>query len=87
MFSLIWIMPPRVMTQSAGRPAVESLLEGESGTVKRERVGVVSSSLVNPLELAMIEKYVYGLALQTVEIGSGSNGAKRLCRMQCRFSG
>nr|GEV60589.1 retrotransposon protein, putative, Ty3-gypsy subclass [Tanacetum cinerariifolium] len=28
MFSLVWIMPPRVMTRSAGRPAVESLGEG-----------------------------------------------------------
>ncbi|GKE94307.1 hypothetical protein Tco_1579162 [Tanacetum coccineum] len=25
MFSLVWIMPPRVKTRSAGRPAVESL--------------------------------------------------------------
>ncbi|GJX50493.1 hypothetical protein Tco_0277338 [Tanacetum coccineum] len=25
MFSLVWIMPPRVMTRSAGQPAAESL--------------------------------------------------------------
>ncbi|GJS64197.1 putative reverse transcriptase domain-containing protein [Tanacetum coccineum] len=34
MFSLVWIMPPRVMTRSVGRPAAESLGEGTG-----ERVG------------------------------------------------
>ncbi|GJW43951.1 hypothetical protein Tco_0072750 [Tanacetum coccineum] len=34
MFSLVWIMPPRVMTRSAGRPAAESLGGGTG-----ERVG------------------------------------------------
>ncbi|GJS42197.1 putative reverse transcriptase domain-containing protein [Tanacetum coccineum] len=34
MFSLMWIMPPRVMTRSAGRPAAESLGGGTG-----ERVG------------------------------------------------
>ncbi|GKE19365.1 hypothetical protein Tco_1426942 [Tanacetum coccineum] len=34
MFSLVWIMPPRVMTQSVGRPAAESLGGGTG-----ERVG------------------------------------------------
>nr|GEU61477.1 hypothetical protein [Tanacetum cinerariifolium] len=33
MFSLVWIMPPRVMTQSAGRPAAAS--RGGGGTGKR----------------------------------------------------
>ncbi|GKG23814.1 hypothetical protein Tco_0391850 [Tanacetum coccineum] len=34
MFSLVWIMPPRVMTRSAGRTAAESLGGGTG-----ERVG------------------------------------------------
>ncbi|GKA96008.1 hypothetical protein Tco_0818103 [Tanacetum coccineum] len=34
MFSLVWIMPPRVMTQSAGRPVAESRGGGTG-----ERVG------------------------------------------------
>ncbi|GJV18817.1 hypothetical protein Tco_1367837 [Tanacetum coccineum] len=34
MFSFVWIMPPRVMTRSVGRPVIESR-GGETG----ERVG------------------------------------------------
>ncbi|GKG11345.1 hypothetical protein Tco_0342745 [Tanacetum coccineum] len=35
MFSLVWIMPPRVMTRSAGRPAAESLGGGTGKRVDR----------------------------------------------------
>ncbi|GJR61092.1 putative nucleotidyltransferase, ribonuclease H [Tanacetum coccineum] len=35
MFSLVWIMPPRVMTRSAGRPAAESLGGGTGVRVGR----------------------------------------------------
>ncbi|GJT80760.1 hypothetical protein Tco_1055102 [Tanacetum coccineum] len=35
MFSLVWIMPPRVMTQSAGRPIAESLGGGTGEHVGR----------------------------------------------------
>ncbi|GJY25128.1 putative reverse transcriptase domain-containing protein [Tanacetum coccineum] len=35
MFSLVWIMPPMVMTQSAGRPAVKSLRGGTGVRVGR----------------------------------------------------
>nr|GEV34100.1 reverse transcriptase domain-containing protein [Tanacetum cinerariifolium] len=35
MFSLVWIMPPRVMTRSAGLPAVESLGDGMGVRVGR----------------------------------------------------
>ncbi|GJV60766.1 hypothetical protein Tco_1466866 [Tanacetum coccineum] len=35
MFSLVWIMPPRVRTQSAGRPAAESLGGGTGEWVGR----------------------------------------------------
>ncbi|GJT99953.1 putative reverse transcriptase domain-containing protein, partial [Tanacetum coccineum] len=35
MFSLVWIMPPRMRTQSAGRPATESLRGGTGGRVGR----------------------------------------------------
>ncbi|GKC53119.1 hypothetical protein Tco_1075864 [Tanacetum coccineum] len=34
-FSLVWIMPPRVMTRSAGRPAAESLVGGTGVRVGR----------------------------------------------------
>ncbi|GJT89411.1 hypothetical protein Tco_1071128 [Tanacetum coccineum] len=46
MFSLVWIMPPRVITRSAGRPAAESLGEGtgervgRGGRGRRPREGV-----------------------------------------------
>ncbi|GJV82300.1 hypothetical protein Tco_1522198 [Tanacetum coccineum] len=36
MFSLVWIMPPGVMTQSAGRPAATPQGEGTGGRVGRE---------------------------------------------------
>ncbi|GKF02217.1 hypothetical protein Tco_0029140 [Tanacetum coccineum] len=39
MFSLVWIMPPRMRTQSAGRPATESLRGGTGGRVGRGRRG------------------------------------------------
>ncbi|GJZ64869.1 putative reverse transcriptase domain-containing protein [Tanacetum coccineum] len=39
MFSLLWIMPPRVMTQSAGRPVVESRGGGTGERVGRGRRG------------------------------------------------
>ncbi|GJT02302.1 putative reverse transcriptase domain-containing protein [Tanacetum coccineum] len=45
MFSLVWIMPPRVMTQSVGRPTAESLgggtgvRVGRGGRGRRPRVG------------------------------------------------
>ncbi|GKE67077.1 hypothetical protein Tco_1521238 [Tanacetum coccineum] len=35
MFSLVWIMPPRVRTRSAGRPAAESLGGGTGVRVGR----------------------------------------------------
>ncbi|GJU36730.1 hypothetical protein Tco_1185084 [Tanacetum coccineum] len=35
MFSLVWIMPPRVMTRNAGRPASESLGGGTGVQVGR----------------------------------------------------
>ncbi|GKD44677.1 hypothetical protein Tco_1269322 [Tanacetum coccineum] len=35
MFSLVWIMPPRVMTRSAGRPVAESRGEGTGKRVGR----------------------------------------------------
>nr|GEZ01631.1 hypothetical protein [Tanacetum cinerariifolium] len=35
MFSLVWIMPPKVMTQSAGQPVVESRGEGTGVRVGR----------------------------------------------------
>ncbi|GJX13227.1 hypothetical protein Tco_0204985, partial [Tanacetum coccineum] len=43
MFSLVWIMPPRVITRSAGRPVTKSRGEGtgvrvgRGGRVKRPR--------------------------------------------------
>nr|GEU47226.1 reverse transcriptase domain-containing protein [Tanacetum cinerariifolium] len=39
MFSLVWIIPPRVMTRSAGRPAAESLREGRGVRVGKGRRG------------------------------------------------
>nr|GEY90324.1 hypothetical protein [Tanacetum cinerariifolium] len=39
MFFLVWIMPPRVMTQSAGRPAAETLKGGTSVRVGRDERG------------------------------------------------
>ncbi|GKC40186.1 putative nucleotidyltransferase, ribonuclease H [Tanacetum coccineum] len=42
MFSLVWIMPPRMRTQSAGRPATESLRGGTGGRgLKKLMVGVL----------------------------------------------
>ncbi|GJS96790.1 hypothetical protein Tco_0803758 [Tanacetum coccineum] len=35
MFSLVWIMPPRVMTRSAGRPAAASRGGGTSGPASK----------------------------------------------------
>nr|GFC26017.1 hypothetical protein [Tanacetum cinerariifolium] len=45
MFSLVWIMPPKVMTQSAGRPVSESrgggtgVRVGRGGRGRRPREG------------------------------------------------
>ncbi|GKD86625.1 hypothetical protein Tco_1357779 [Tanacetum coccineum] len=39
MFSLVWIMPPRVMTRSAGWPVAESRGGGTGGWVGRGRRG------------------------------------------------
>ncbi|GJS54993.1 hypothetical protein Tco_0628355 [Tanacetum coccineum] len=72
MFSLVWIMPPRVLrTRSAGRPAAESLGGGMGERlVEWERFHELARlvpHLVTP-ESRMIERYVYGLALQIREM-------------------
>ncbi|GKC00438.1 reverse transcriptase domain-containing protein [Tanacetum coccineum] len=61
MFSLVWIMPPRVMTRSAGRPAAESLgrvtgndqgmganggVEGVNGNVEGANEGAPDFSMI-----------------------------------------
>ncbi|GJU75550.1 putative reverse transcriptase domain-containing protein [Tanacetum coccineum] len=72
MFSLVWIMPPRVMTRSAGRPAAAPRGGGTGGRVGREgrRVRETKRRNVEPTG----EPEGQGND-QSVEINEGSQGS------------